>query len=119
MKTIRPAARRTTPLDTVPFAPVPAETPPPTLFDDELPESVKVVPTIFPTSAPLEDSLEAFWETGPEFPEIRITIAPPQSPLGVLEALGPSPFPRGGFPMVGFLATTYDKVSRYALDRKE
>jgi hypothetical protein len=35
----------------------------------------------------------------------------------VLERLGPSPFPRSGFPLMGFLATLYDHVSEYARER--
>ena len=88
------------------------------------PPSLKVVPTIYPTSPPLEEVLDGFWRTGPEFdsltggPTLQGTgphPAPPEKPLAILEQLGPSPFERGGFPLIGFLATTYDKVSRYAL----
>jgi hypothetical protein len=35
----------------------------------------------------------------------------------VLERLGPSPFPRSGFPLMGFLATLYDHVAEYARQR--
>ncbi len=118
MKTIRPDDRRATSIDRNPIPLPPVHRPPPTQYDDELPESVKIVPTIYPASPPLEESLEGFWTTGEEFESVEITIKPPDRPLGVLEKLGPSPFPRGGFPMVGFLATTYDKVGRYALERK-
>ena len=55
--------------------------------------------------------------TPPEFDGITIKVEPPDRPLTLLERLGPSPFERGGFPVIGFLATTYDKVSRYALER--
>jgi hypothetical protein len=58
-----------------------------------------------------------FWNVGPDFASVTISIAPPDPPLALLERLGPSPFERGGFPVIGFLATTYDKVSRYALTR--
>lgn len=118
MKTVRPDARRAIPVEQQPVPAPPALAPPTTQYDDELPESVKIVPTIYPTSPPLEASLERFWDTGEEFDGVEIAIEPPDRPLGVLEKLGPSPFPRGGFPMVGFLATTYDKVGRYALERK-
>lgn len=84
---------------------------------DSVPTSSKTVPTIYPTSPPLEEVLDRFWETGPEFDTITVHVEPPQRPLALLERLGPSPFERGGFPVIGFLATTYDKVSRYALDR--
>lgn len=82
----------------------------------EHPPSLKIVPTIYPTSPPLEEVLDGFWRTGPEFESVIIHLAPPEKPLAILELLGPSPFERGGFPLIGFLATTYDKVSRYALE---
>ncbi len=82
-----------------------------------VPPSLKVVPTIYPTSPPIQSLLDRFWQTGPEFDEIVIRIHAPEAPLAILEQLGPSPFPRGTFPLVGFLATTYDKVSRSALAR--
>jgi hypothetical protein len=66
---------------------------------------------------PLDLQLESFWSAGPDLEAVPINIAPPDRPLAILEKLGPSPFERGGFPVVGFLATTYEKVSRYALDR--
>lgn len=81
------------------------------------PPALKIVPTIYPTSPALEDCIEGFWETGPTFDSIEIRIEPAPKPLVLLEQLGPSPFERGGFPLIGFLATTYDKVSRYALER--
>lgn len=42
----------------------------------------------------------------PPFPESDATP--------VLKKLGPLPFPRGSFPIVGFLATLYDHVSTHA-----
>ncbi len=76
-----------------------------------------VVPTIYPTSPPVEQVIERFWEAGPEFELVEIEIGPPERPSAILEQLGPSPFERGVFPLIGFLATTYDKVSRYAQER--
>ena len=84
----------------------------------EPPPSLKIVPTIYPTSPALEDVVHGFWRTGPEFDSVVIDLAPSPKPLAILEHLGPSPFERGGFPLIGFLATTYDKVSRYALERR-
>ena len=81
----------------------------------EHPPSLKIVPTIYPTSPPLEEVLDGFWRTGPKFESLTSRLVPPEKPLAILEQLGPSPFERGGFPLIGFLATTYDKVSRYAL----
>ncbi|MCH9003472.1 MAG: hypothetical protein IIC02_12945 [Planctomycetes bacterium] len=66
----------------------------------------------------VEDNLERFWRAGEELDEVEILIEPSESPLELLEQLGTSPFERGSFPLIGFLATTYDKVSRDALDRR-
>ncbi len=77
--------------------------------------SLKTVPTIYPTSPPLEAVMESFWQVGPEFDQITIRIEPPLQSLELLERLGSSPFERGEFPLIGFLATTYEKVSRFAL----
>ena len=85
---------------------------------EDLPPSLKTVPTIYPTSPPVEEVIDRFWESGPELDTVEVRIEPPETPLALLDQLGPSPFPRGGFPLVGFLATTYDKVSRYALARR-
>ena len=68
-------------------------------------------------TTPFETQLASFWSAGPDLEAVPINIAPPDRPLAILEKLGPSPFERGAFPVVGFLATTYEKVSRYALDR--
>ena len=84
---------------------------------DDMPPSLKIVPTIYPTSPPVDEVMGRFWEVGPEFESVRIRIEAPTRPLALLEQLGPSPFERGGFPVIGFLATTYDKVSRHALQR--
>lgn len=62
--------------------------------------------------------LDQFWNVGPAFAELAALPSPAESPLALLERLGPSPFERGGFPVIGFLATTYDKVSRYARSRQ-
>ena len=85
---------------------------------NEMPPTLETAPTIYPTSPALEEVIEWFWDTGPEFDSVEIRIEPPEKPLDLLERLGPSPFERGGFPLIGFLATTYDKVSRYALERR-
>ncbi len=76
-----------------------------------------VATTLYPLSPAIEEVVEQFWEAGPELDTVETRIEPPDQPLAVLEQLGPSPFPRGPFPLIGFLATTYEKVSRYALER--
>jgi len=84
---------------------------------DAPPPALKIVPTIYPTSPPIDTMLDRFWQAGAELERVIAHVAPPDKPLALLEQLGPSPFPRGGFPLIGFLATTYDKVGRYALER--
>lgn len=58
-----------------------------------------------------------FWSCGAGFDSVQPHIEPTDTPLALLEKLGPSPFERGGFPLIGFLATTYEKVSRFALEK--
>lgn len=82
---------------------------------DEMPPSLKIVPTAFPISPPLEECLDHFWSVGPAFDRVEARVGPKGGETSILEQLGPSPFPRGGFPVVGFLATTYDRVSAFVL----
>ncbi len=63
--------------------------------------------------------LARFWGESGKIDALEVRIGPPERPLAILERLGPSPFERGGFPLIGFLATAYEKVSRYALERGE
>ncbi len=86
---------------------------------DAPPPALKIVPTIYPTSPPIDAMLDRFWQAGPELERVIVRIDAPERPLALLEQLGPSPFPRGGFPLIGFLATTYDKVGRYAQERAD
>ena len=86
-------------------------------YTNEMPPSLKIVPTIYPTSPPVEEVVDSFWSIGVEFDSVHVRIDPPERSLVLLEKLGPSPFEQGGFPVIGFLATTYEKVSRYALER--
>ena len=81
------------------------------------PPALTILPTVYPTSPPLEEVIGEFWNLGPDFASVEVRVEPPAQPLAILEQLGPSPFERGSFPLIGFLATTYDKVSCYALDR--
>ncbi|MGB0715208.1 MAG: hypothetical protein ACPGXK_04975 [Phycisphaerae bacterium] len=83
------------------------------------PPTLHVIPTIYPTSSALEEEVDQFWDLGEQFDAVSVDIQLPETPLEILEQLGPSPFPRGRFPLIGFLATTYDKVSRYAMERRE
>jgi len=51
-----------------------------------------------------------FWaasEELPDAPDVPANLPP------ALERLGPSPFPKSGFPFLGFLATVYDHVASH------
>jgi len=48
--------------------------------------------------------------------DLDATAAPPDR-RSIIERLGPSPFERGGFPIVGFLATVYERAGQYARQR--
>jgi hypothetical protein len=69
------------------------------------------------SNSPVSEECKEFWGDAREIEKIIITVRPPAAPLAILEKLGPSPFERGGFPLIGFLATTFDKVSQFALER--
>ena len=56
-----------------------------------------------------------FFRAGPDIDVLEPTDYSQQSP--VLEKLGPSPFPKGKFPFLGFLATVYEHVSQHARNR--
>jgi hypothetical protein len=55
---------------------------------------------------------ERFWCRGADAESLG---EPPQPETrSLLRRLGPPPFPRSGFPLVGFLATVYEHVSKCA-----
>jgi uncharacterized Zn finger protein len=64
--------------------------------------------------APLEASLDRFWDAPPT-PAPDLPIAPPEVSHPLLRRLGPSPFTAGPglgkFPLVGLLATCYEVIS--------
>jgi hypothetical protein len=53
-----------------------------------------------------------FWSAGVNLDDLALRPEVPSTP--VLPRLGPPPFPRGGFPLLGFLATVYEHVARSA-----
>ena len=54
------------------------------------------------------DPNDPFW-----YPATPLEDAPPlpTNTPSALERLGPSPFPKSGFPFLGFLATVYDHIA--------
>jgi len=64
----------------------------------------------------LPDDPQTFWSVGVDLDEMG---QPRWRESGsTLERLVPSPFPRSGFPLIGFLATVYDHVSGFARERR-
>ncbi|TVQ63647.1 MAG: hypothetical protein EA379_03620 [Phycisphaerales bacterium] len=78
------------------------------------------VPAYAPSSppvgrpVPLEDVIDAFWDTPAGTTEVDTAPRKPEVSHALLRRLGPSPFGKGGFPLVGLLATCYDVVSEAA-----
>lgn len=66
-------------------------------------------------SPPLEDSLDSFWEAGPELHQLDLPMEPPPVSHPLLRRLGASPFEGARFPLVGLLATCYEVIARDAL----
>ncbi|MEA2711662.1 MAG: hypothetical protein QOF78_4263 [Phycisphaerales bacterium] len=55
---------------------------------------------------------ENFFRAGPDV-ELLISVAPPEPAQHVLEQLGPPPFRKTAFPMMGFLASVYEHVAAH------
>lgn len=64
--------------------------------------------------ADLPASADQFWEPPADLDAIE--VPPAAESIPALRRLGPLPFPRGGFPLMGFLATVYDHIAGHADD---
>ncbi|MCP4250533.1 MAG: hypothetical protein GY778_26110 [bacterium] len=67
----------------------------------------------------LDDCLDGFWEATRPLDELPPIPPLPDEPCEILKRLGPSPFRGSSFPLIGFFATAYDRVSRFARERTE
>jgi hypothetical protein len=63
----------------------------------------------------LSENSDDFFRAGEDIDVLELPDNSQQPP--VLERLGPSPFPKGKFPFLGFLATVYDHVSTHCSAR--
>jgi uncharacterized Zn finger protein len=69
-----------------------------------------------PANAPsLDENLDAFWDEPVGLDEIDTTPRKAEVRHPLLRRLGPSPFTKGKFPLVGLLATCYDIVAEAAV----
>lgn len=69
------------------------------------------------TAPSLPDDLRSFWSAAVDIDELELPRRRESTPT--LERLVPSPFPRSGFPLIGFLATVYDHVADFARKRND
>ena len=53
---------------------------------------------------------DAFFRAGPDV-DLLMSVPPPAEEKHVLEQLGPPPFRKTSFPMMGFLASVYEHVA--------
>ncbi|MFG0306458.1 MAG: hypothetical protein ACF8Q5_09645 [Phycisphaerales bacterium JB040] len=69
--------------------------------------------------APLEESIDRYWEVGAGLDTLETPIARPDASHVLLRRLGPSPFTEGRFPLMGLLATCYELISEDAAKARE
>ena len=60
---------------------------------------------------------ESFFRAGADL-DLLNSVAPPQPAQHVLEQLGPPPFRKTSFPMMGFLASMYEQVAAHVAGRE-
>ena len=60
---------------------------------------------------------ESFFRAGPDV-DLLISVSPPEPAKHVLEQLGPPPFRKTAFPMMGFLASVYEHVAAHVSGRE-
>jgi len=58
-----------------------------------------------------------FFRAGPDV-DLLISVVPPEQPKHVLEQLGPPPFRKTAFPMMGFLASVYEHIAAHVSGRE-
>lgn len=73
-----------------------------------------VPPQPIEPARPLAECLDSFWRPGPELAELQRMPPAHHAPHALLRRMGPSPL-RGGFPLVGLLASVYDTVAERAV----
>jgi hypothetical protein len=69
-------------------------------------------PTIPPPDLPVDS--QTFFYAAPDAAGLR---SAPIAETSALQALGPSPFPKSGFPLLGFLESAYEHLAAHAAKR--
>lgn len=67
-------------------------------------------------SPKLDECVDRFFAAGASLDDLDLSVHPPEVSHPLLRRLGPSPFDRAKFPLVGLLATCYDVVGAAALE---
>jgi uncharacterized Zn finger protein len=85
--------------------------------DGTMPVHVQVVPGASDAALPPLAEIPAadFWDAPADPHSLSMPLAPPVVSHPLLRRLGPSPFPEGKFPLVGLLATCYERISAAVL----
>lgn len=65
----------------------------------------------------LEDCLDWFWSPAVPLEDLPQMPPLPEESHEILKRLGPSPFAGSSFPLIGFFATAYERVSRFTRER--
>ena len=65
----------------------------------------------------MDECLDAFWSPAVPLDELPGIPPAPDEPYEILKRLGPSPFAGSNFPLIGFFASAYERVSRFARER--
>lgn len=68
-------------------------------------------------TTPLTECLGSFWDLAAPLDDIPGAVPAAIEPMEILKRLGPSPFDSARFPLIGFLASTYDRVGQMARQR--
>jgi hypothetical protein len=96
-----------------------AATPPPAASEAAPTPAPEEAPV--PTTPPLEECLDTFWQPGPSLIGEQALVQLPEVPESVLRRLGPPPFWRGEYDVMVVLTDAYRTISReaYALAHPE
>ena len=67
----------------------------------------------------LEDCIDSFWAPAVPLEDLPRMPPLPEESHEILKRLGPSPFAGSSFPLIGFFATAYERVSRFTRERTQ
>lgn len=71
-----------------------------------------------PGAAPLETCVGRFWQVGAGIEQVDTTPRASRVRHAILRRLGPSPWGKGGFPLIGLLASCYESIAGSALEER-